>query len=54
MILKTTGEGVVSTGMERGGHGGSYRGDGRRWEGRCFANPGGGDPLSMEGKLAVT
>ena len=29
--------------MERGGAGGSYRGDGRRWEGMCFANPGGGD-----------
>ena len=36
------GEVVVSTGMERGGRGASYRGDGRRREGKDFANPGGG------------
>ena len=39
--------------MERGGHGGSYRGDGRRWEGKDFANPGGGDLLSMDSKFPI-
>ena len=40
-----------STGMERGGRGASYRGDGRRREGKGFTNPGGGDLLSMDGRF---
>ena len=40
--------------MERGEVGASYRGGGRRREGKGFANPGGGDSLLHGRKLRVT